>query len=345
MKRWVAVAFGALDIRSHSLGEGVYEYVVTPARPAPPLFLVADGAALWRRLVDGPLSMDDLDRDSIDILLEMEAMGIASSDIDDDARVTAVAPPTLSSPFHELVYALVGSVCRQSSIRALFIKGPTLHAQGLRSREHSGDVDCWVPPGEERRLARALQQWGWTPAYSAFSGTAVLHSLTLRAGSWGCAIDVHSWFPGITLEAAEAFDLVERSSTDAAFAGKLVVVPSRPVHAMISALHDTRPLLGVSASVSKVEQAAGTLRRAGSGVPQVVHEFQAGYALRDVMRTAFPDDTTDWGGAPIPPDWEWRQQRSTPRIYLAALRLIPWRRRPSVVAQLLWSRIRSVAGR
>lgn len=316
-------------------------YAVTPVIPGVPMFLMADGAELWAHLVDGPLDDACLDERSQELLRQMEAAGIASSVVGSPNRVESLSTPSTSSVFHELVYALVDSIAHEEGIPLVFIKGPALFRQGLRNREHSGDVDCWVPLGEERRLARAMAKWGWSPAYSAFTGTAVLHSLTLRAGDWGCAIDVHSWFPGITLDPLSAFELVSSTRTQTEYGGRNVSIPSRPVHAMISALHLTRPLSGYLASSAQIAAAADVLKCAGEEMPEIVKTFRSGFALSDAMRIAFEADPTNWERFPVPPDWQWRLERSSLGVYREALRLIPARRRGVVLVQLVWGRLRS----
>ncbi|WP_223626593.1 hypothetical protein [Microbacterium sp. EST19A] len=336
MASWVAVSFGALDVHDHVLGAGEYRYLVAPVRPGVPVMLSGDGAAIWERLVRGPLRAEDLDAEELVVVEEMEAMGIASRDFDDEARVREVNAPWLSSPIHELVYAILGRVADQSGVELVFIKGPTLHAQGLRTREHSGDVDCWVAPGSDVRFARAMQSWGWRPAFSAFTGTGVLHSLTLRAPEWGCAVDVHGWFPGMTMSHQDAFEQVQRSSESRMFAGYLGKTPDRAMHAVISALHDVRPSGGHGPSEHHIDRAAETLSMAGESVTDIAVQTGAEFALRGALSHAFPDHPIDYNRARVPPDWSWRMQSTMPRTYLAALRSLPFRERGRALFRILW---------
>lgn len=298
--------------------------------------LRGEGARLWRELVDTPLRDSELTDDERGILEDMEQMGIASRDLDHAARLHSLSTPWLTSPLHELVYALLARVAEQVGVRMMFIKGPTLHAQGLRDRVHSGDVDCWVEPGTEKRFARAMEQWGWTPAFSAFTGTPVLHALTLRASEWGCAVDVHSWFPGITLAPSDAFESAFAITEEREFAGLKVRTPSPSLHAVISALNETRPLRGHSVAQSKVTAAANTLRQVGEQAIGMTERFGATYALADALALAFPAQHLDYSMAPVPLDWRWRLQRSPLRAYWAALSIVPLRRRPRVIFRILW---------
>lgn len=337
MSSWVAVSLGALDVRQHpELGRDGLEYLVTPVKPALPRFLYGPGARLWRRMVDGAVQDSGLSEDERLIAQEMELIGIASRDPSDVERVYEVKAPWLRSPVHELVYALLGRVAEKLSIDVLFIKGPTLHAQGLRQREHSGDVDCWVAPGDELRLARAMTEWGWTPAISALTGTRVLHSLTLRVVEWGSAVDVHSWFPGMAVDPHTAFEIAREHSELREFAGKTVMTPRPALHAVIYALHEMRPLQGRAPGARETADAANVLRTAGVAAVDVIRRVEAGYALTPALRQAFPDLPIELDAQRVPDDWSWRMQTSTARIYAEALKLIPMRQRPKVLFRILW---------
>lgn len=336
MSSWVAVAFGALDIRTHEFGADRYEYVVTPISHGEPLMLHGVGAEVWRRLVGGPVPDSDLDNEERRVVEDMYSLGIASADSAHTARVRSVSEPWLMSPVHELVYALLERVAVQSRIRIVFIKGPTLHAQGLRERSHSGDVDCWVEPGSELRFARAMQEWGWTPAVSAFTGTRVLHSLTLRANDWGCAIDVHSWFPGMSASPQDSFDAVYQAAERRQFASFDGLTPSREFHAVVGALNEVRPILGHNPEQRHVDAAANILSHGGTSTLSTAKLVGAEYALARAFEAAFPEHSLDLLDAPVPPDWAWRQQRSILRAYLAALKIVPLRDRPRIVFRALW---------
>jgi hypothetical protein len=333
---WIAVGFGALDVRGDDSVGGQYEVLVTPAMPGTPLFLFGEGAALWRRLVRGPISEEALSAEERTMILEMAEAGIASTEENHPARMRALREPWLLSPFHELVYALLSKVAAANSVDIIFIKGPTLHAQGLRDREHSGDVDCWVRPGSEVSLAKAMSEWGWSPAFSAFTGTPVLHSLTLRAGQWGSAVDVHSWFPGMAIDPQSAFERVCDMSEQREFAGVVVRTPRRSVHAVISALHDVRPVLGREAGSAQNERAAETIARAGEEVVATSRLLASDYALSEALQLAFPHRPIDVTGAAVPRDWLWRSQSSPRRAYVEALKLIPPHERPKVLLRVIW---------
>lgn len=336
MPSWTAVAFGALDLRGTELEEQGFELVVVPVHPASPVFLMGAGAEVWRTLASDGASGLDSDPEVEGILTTLEEMGVASRDPRHPARIQELGRPWLTSPLHELVYALIARVAAQHSIDVFFIKGPTLHAQGLRDREHSGDVDCWVRPGDDLRLAQAMREWGWTPLLSPFTGTGVTHSLTLAAGEWGCAIDAHTRYPGIDVDRSEAFDAVLAESEPRVFAGTVCATPRRAVHGIIAALHSVRPFIGTPAGEPHFQEAASVLVTAGPETVEMAERLNAVYALEAPLQRAFPDLDLAYPDARPPADWAWRLTGSAPHRHLRALRTVPLRQRPAVLGRLIW---------
>lgn len=336
MPHWVATSYGALDLRNRPEGAEGAEYAVVPTVPGEPLILLEEAAALWRRLaetadgVDGS-TLSDADRA---LLLEFAASGIASPDLAHPSRTAAPPEPWLSSMFHELVYALVANVCREISVRAVFIKGPVLRAQGLREREHSGDVDVWVKPGSQLRVAEAMTAWGWEFIPSVLHGTRLSHAISLDRGSWGCEIDVHVRFPGVGLGDADAFTAIDTSAERRSFAGTDAAVACAAHNAVIAALHTLRPQPGRSASAAAVGGAASFLRRAGEDAGAASAQLAAGAALRPALETAFPEvsPTTDH----VPPEWWWRSAPTAGQAYLRALSLVRLREQPRVLLHFVW---------
>lgn len=331
MSRWYATGHGALDLTTAEAGEQGYELAVTPTLPGPPILLFGEGAAAWRLLLGDEQAGAD-----VDVVHELAQMGLATEDPRHPARMTLAPHPWFTSFTHELVYALVQRVATEAGIELIFIKGPTLHAQGLRARQHSGDVDCWVAPGDDIRLADAMRGWGWTPLILPFTGTTVSHSLTLVAGEWGSAIDVHTSFPGMRAGAAEAFRVLTAESESRDFAGVPARTPNRSAHAVLSALHDMRPYNGRQPSDFAVDDAAAVLRTAGADTLRVVERFDAGYVLREPVARAFPDEAARFDAAVAPADWQMRLEEATSLRHLKALRFVPPRQRLRALWRLVW---------
>ncbi|QNA91995.1 MULTISPECIES: nucleotidyltransferase family protein [unclassified Microbacterium] len=336
MSYWVAASFGALDVRNHDLASEGYEFVVTPIIPSPPQILWGDGAALWSEALDAAIDDSDVDEPTRDALAALEDLGVLVRSESPTLPSRRASPPWLVSYQHELVYALLSNVADQAGIDIVFIKGPVLHWQGLRGKEHSGDVDCWVRPGHETILAEAMERWGWRTSRTAFDGTRIAHSQTLMPGEWGCEIDVHTRFPGMTLDESAAFDLVLANTVTRAFAGTLVRVPSPPVHAVIYALHELRPVAGRQHTPEQRSTAVRALTSAGDSTIDVTERLGAGFVLKDALSEGFPDFDPSRISTRIPSDWEWRSVVSVPRRQLAAVRLLPWRQRARVVKRLVW---------
>ncbi|GAT72199.1 ABC-type proline/glycine betaine transport systems [Microbacterium sp. HM58-2] len=336
MARWVAISYGALDLKGTDLFDRGFELVVAPVHRGSPAFLFGSGADVWRALIESPLDDAELDLDVRETLFAFESMGIASRNVHDPFRLDRLDAPWLLSPLHELVYALLDRVAHEHGIPIVFIKGPTLHAQGLRVREHSGDVDCWVLPGDDLRLAEAMSAWGWTPLYSAFSGTGVQHALTLRAGEWGCAIDVHCRFPGMNVAPDAAFEEVRRTAETRRFASISVSTPAASAHAVITALHEMRPFSGTLPSPYQVDAARHALSAAGEEVIGIVDVLRAGYALDVPLRLAFPERDVRSLTYERPEDWTWRLMAPGPRQHMVALRSVPPLQRVRVLLRLAW---------
>lgn len=330
---WVAIASGALDVSASEMFADGADILVLPAEPGEPFCLTGDGARMWRRLVEGPVTpADEAEREMLDA---MTALGIASPVTTHPARVTHVDPPRLSSPLHELTYAVTARVAAARGIPCVFIKGPTLFHQGLRDREHSGDVDVWCPPERWDELAGALLPWGWRRSPDPWHGTPVPHSITMTPGTWGCEIDVHRRMPGLTLDDSSAFAAVADACLPTRYAGATISVPAPDVHAVLAAINEVRPAIGVRGRSRDTAAAARGILTAVEGTVDRARELGAVPVLHDELVRAFGPESVDGAGA-APRDWLWRTRPDTTRAYLAALRAVPLRQRPRVFARVLW---------
>ncbi|MFJ3958949.1 hypothetical protein [Arthrobacter sp. NPDC090010] len=335
MTGWVAVAYGALDLRDWPENRSGADLMLLATEPADPIGLVGSPAALWLRLVNGPVLETELTPDELSMVREFEEFGIASNDQSHSARIKTVRPPRLSSPLHELVYAMVGSVARDGGIPLVFIKGPILHAQGLREREHSGDVDVWIDPERAEDLSCSLEPWGWSPVPDVWNGVPIDHSVTLQPESWGCELDVHHHFPGVSLSEEDAFAEVRNHSTHMEFASVDVMVPTVPAHTVIEALNLTRPEIGVPPNQERREHAAKILGIGGHEGLSFALRLKADASLEGLLRSAFPDDFHGSDGKP-PLNWRWREEKNRARAYLLALRSVPRRSKAKVLFRLIW---------
>ncbi|MGB4779256.1 hypothetical protein [Microbacterium sp.] len=338
-KSWVAVAYGVLDVTRLGAFPDDVELLVVPARPHVPLALKRKGAALWRRMVAHPVPDAQLDDDEREIVHDMLSIGLATADPEHPARICEIPTPWLYSPLHELVYALVQSVARENAIRLVFIKGPILHRQGLRLREHSGDVDLWVQPGLENDLAKALAPWGWTLIPFDFH-PAMYHSLTLEPTEWGCEIDIHYRFPGIGVSPATAFSVLADTAQEYEFAGVRTLAPARPAGAVLSALHTLRPEPGVFRPGTQPPEAVAVLRAGGAQTFGVAERLGAVPVLWDALAAAFPGASLPGDMGKLPAEWKRRLAPSAAAYHLTFVRSLPWSQRPGATIRVLWPSVR-----
>lgn len=333
---WKAKCFGVLDV-SHLSGifEQDPELLVVPCIPGHPLGLSGEVASLWRQLAKRPVPEASLSIEQRTLVREFADYGMATRTSALDGTSTRVQKPWLSSPMHELVYSLIGKVAEELSTNVIFIKGPVLAAQGLRSREHSGDVDVWADPRFITRLSRTLSEWGWNVQPEIWDGTIVNHSVTLEPTLWGCEIDIHRRFPGSTLPDEDEFLAVYGSAVATTFAGTQVWVPDIPTHRVIQALHLTRPDYGISTPQGRIQQAAQILSDGGSATVRAVSSLGASTVLSPALELAFPGTKFQMERS-APLNWTWQGTRSRLRGYFIALRMVPASHRPIVIWRMLW---------
>lgn len=332
---WVATSFGALDVRNSPIADCGAEILLLPTDPSEPIGLQGDVAAMWRRLTEGSVRDGALSATQQKLVREFEAFGCASRDSHHPARTTSVPRPWLRSPFHELIYSLVAHLARKADVGVVFIKGPALHVQGLRRREHSGDVDAWVDPDGIGLLCESLRRWGWSPMPTIMAGLAPSHSIALRPASWGCEIDLHYDFPGVAGPRKQSFAALCELRQSLTFAGTSVSVPAPAAHAVISALHTTRPQVGHRLHPALESRAAEAIRVAGPRTIAAARRLRADAALSPVLAAEFPEQFT----APeyeVPLNWRWRTQPTRFRSYFMMLRLVPASKRASWLFRAVW---------
>lgn len=334
---WIPIANGALDIRGSADFDAIAEVLVLPTQPAEAICLVGDGAAFWRRLIaSAPMPPTAFTPDEDAILSHLHALGLATVAAAHSAQVTELRAPTLSSSSHELVYALVARVAASRGIPCVFIKGPALHVQGLRDREHSGDVDLWCDPAHIDELVEALSAWGWHPAPDLWRGTTIHHTVTLVPDVWGCEIDVHRRLPGLVLDDERAFALVLRDAVPMRFGAVDVLVPAPATHAVLAALHAARPVIGAGLGAGRASASAQAfLSRAQDSVARA-RELGAVPALRRELEPLAEPGSLDADAAGTPRDWVWRQQPDHIRAYWMAMRGEPWRMRARLILRFVW---------
>lgn len=332
---WIAVSNGVIDLQGVAQrAETHAELAITPVFASEPLAIGGDVASLWRSLAAGGVSDEDLSPDQRVLVREFAEAGIASTDERDIRRVTQIDAPWFESFLHELVCGLAVRIAESCGARCLVIKGPTLRAQHLRERAHSGDVDLLVEPGRVSEFVRAMAEWGWRYRPNPMDGTLLPHSHTLTPESWGCEIDAHFRIPGIAVSPDRSFEILWEQAEERAFAGVQGFTPNVAAHALLQALTLARPTPG-GVGQSPYESAVEALRRGTDASLRLAVELRAHGALQEELRAAFP--ASQVSAEPVPDDWVWLAQPNPARVYLHLLRATPWGQKPAVLWKILIS--------
>lgn len=156
-------------------------------------------------------------------------------------RTTMPQVPVKRREAVDLAHAWVAELATARGVRALLIKGPTLHRQALRLPRASSDVDILVDPDGFETFCLALQAAGWTEREVPYLlQKAPNHSRTFIHQSWPCDIDVHSYYPGFNADPREVFALLWSQRSQVTFASRPCPCPDRSSNALILALHSLR---------------------------------------------------------------------------------------------------------
>jgi hypothetical protein len=153
-----------------------------------------------------------------------------------------------------LAHAMVSHLARMHDIRALLIKGPILHLQGLRRPRESGDVDVLCAPSAVDEFVEVLTRTGWA-GFNEDPTTPVVvrpHARAYFHERWPCGIDVHDWFPGCFAPADSVFDALWARRDSVELAGQPVDCTDVIGSAIIHGLHllRTRDLVPAEADRS-----------------------------------------------------------------------------------------------
>ncbi|PKH37673.1 Uncharacterised nucleotidyltransferase [Nocardioides alpinus] len=138
-----------------------------------------------------------------------------------------------------LAHAVVQKLAENHGIDLLHLKGPAV-LPGLRAEgRHSSDVDVLVRPGHLFRLIGALESVGWEQRTTFATGSVFAHAANWWHDDWGW-VDVHVSWPGVTLDAEDAFDVLARGAVQRSIAHRDCPVPGRTAQRLILVLHSAR---------------------------------------------------------------------------------------------------------
>ena len=134
--------------------------------------------------------------------------------------------------------AAVQVVADRIGASVLHIKGDAVDPS-LRPMNAGTDVDILVRPADVARLDRAIRGEGWR-LYSTFAyGSPFGHAQTYLHDMWGY-LDLHRAFPGIRLDPASAFDVIDRQSSLIDQVGIACRVPGIDAQAVLLLLNAAR---------------------------------------------------------------------------------------------------------
>ena len=244
-----------------------------------------------------------------------------------------------------LAHALVARLAEGAGARALFIKGPTAVALGVRPPRPSSDVDVLVEPASFDAVCGAMEAAGWqlrTPiGVLRYAGEfAFDHSAHYIHPEWPCDVDVHYNFPGFLADPSAVFDALWARRTEVEVAGRPVPTTDRLGQSLVVALHalrdpakpqsrqDLAHLATVLADLSPSERAA---------LPHLAQDTGASGTGAEPLRLA--------GVTPLPlspveeqrlVEWELRQRgHGVATAWFVELSQAPWHARPGVLRRAL----------
>jgi len=171
--------------------------------------------------------------------------------------------------------AAVQVVADRIGARVLHIKGDAVHTS-LRPTSTGTDVDILVAPADVSKLDRAIRREGWR-LYSTFAyGSPFGHAQTYLHDTWGY-LDLHRSFPGIRLDAAAAFDVLDRQGFLIDEAGVPCRVPGIDAQAVLLLLNAARAGGRHNADVAWIWDRAATADR--ERLTELADELRARVAL------------------------------------------------------------------
>lgn len=139
----------------------------------------------------------------------------------------------------QLAHAVVQAVADACGADLLHVKGPAIDPRITDRARASSDADVIVRPRHVAPLLAALQRGGWQVKASFATGSAFQHAASLWHDHLGW-VDVHRHFPGIEVDAGNAFEVLWRDSLPAMIAHRPCRVPGIDAQRLLLLLHAAR---------------------------------------------------------------------------------------------------------
>lgn len=154
----------------------------------------------------------------------------------EEADPTSLMP--IAARVH-LAHAVVQKLADDRGIDLLHLKGPAV-LPGLRAPgRHSSDVDVLVRPSHLSPLVEALESVSYEQRTGFATGSVFAHAANWWHDDWGW-VDVHVSWPGVTLGAEQAYDVLARGSILRPIAHRDCPVPDRTAQRLVLVLHAAR---------------------------------------------------------------------------------------------------------
>ena len=151
---------------------------------------------------------------------------------------TGVRAAPIAARVH-LAHAVVQKLADDRGIDLLHLKGPAV-LPGLRPEgRQSSDVDVLVRPSHLPRLVSAVESVGFEQRTNFATGSVFAHAANWWHDDWGW-VDVHVSWPGVTIDAELAYDVLARDRLVRQIAHRDCLVPNRTAQRLILVLHSAR---------------------------------------------------------------------------------------------------------
>jgi len=138
-----------------------------------------------------------------------------------------------------LAHALVQKLATEGGVDLLHLKGPALLPDLRPPGRRSSDVDVLVRPSHVARLVVALESIGWEQRTDFATGSVFAHAANWWHDDWGW-VDVHVHWPGVTIDAEDAYDVLAASAVIVDIAHVPCVAPDRVGQLLVLVLHSAR---------------------------------------------------------------------------------------------------------
>jgi len=259
----------------------------------------------------------------------------------DDAPATSVG--LRLDEADELAAAWVTALAERHGIRALLIKGPSLHLHGLRAARVSADVDVLVEPARYDDLCRAIEESGWIKRDGGMIGElTTLHSKTYLRNGWPCDLDVHSFFPGFLADPTDVFEALWRHRFPLTLAHRECLTLDKIAGVLVLGLHSLRSASIQPRHVNELEQLVrapltDTDRADIAALAQATGSIAT---LETVLRRMGIDVRPTPGDLADPALRHWQERVSSGShgayIWMLALRRSKWTQRPRILWRAAW---------